>query len=109
RSLTMLMPQALRDVHKQSLARYVHTGRRHITWENVELAGLHKDGHEIPLEVSFAEYRENGKHIFTGIVRDITERKRAEASQRWLATIVESSSDAIIGKTLDGIVLSWNQ
>ncbi|PYV14287.1 MAG: two-component system response regulator, partial [Acidobacteria bacterium] len=40
---------------------------------------------------------------------DITERKRAEESQYWLATIVESSSDAVIGNTLDGTILSWNQ
>jgi PAS domain S-box-containing protein len=44
-----------------------------------------------------------------GIVRDITERKSAEEAQARLAAIVTSSADAIVGKTLDGIVTSWNE
>jgi diguanylate cyclase (GGDEF)-like protein/PAS domain S-box-containing protein len=109
RSLTELMPTRLRALHRGSFERYQRTGQRHIGWTNVELPGLHKDGHEIPLEISFSEFKRDDKHLFTGIVRDVSERKRAEESQRWLATIVESSTDAIIGATLDGNILSWNQ
>jgi PAS domain S-box-containing protein len=51
-----------------------------------------------------------GKQIgLIGIITDITERKRAEEATRTLANIVESSNDAIIGETLDGIVTSWNR
>jgi PAS domain S-box-containing protein len=80
--LTMLMPDYLRHVHEAGLKRYVETGRRHISWEGVEVPGLHKDGREIPLEVSFGEFVKGGAHYFTGVVRDITERKRAEAALR---------------------------
>lgn len=76
-SLTMLMPDYLRHVHRAGLERYVSTGERHIT-EAVALPGLHRDGHEIPLELSFGEYTENGVQFFTGIARDVTERKRLE-------------------------------
>jgi len=82
--LTILMPEYLRHVHKAGIERYVETGQKHIGWEAVELTGLHKNGSEIPLEVSFNEYRRDGKHLFTGIVRDITERKRAEREIRKL-------------------------
>ncbi|HVF27723.1 MAG TPA: ATP-binding protein, partial [Pyrinomonadaceae bacterium] len=54
------------------------------SWNGVELPGLHKKGHEIPLEVSFSETVKDGKHYFTGIARDITERKRAEAEREQL-------------------------
>src|SRR2546421_3048741 len=52
-SLTMLMPDYLRHVHRAGLQRYLTTGRKHITWEAVQLPGLHKNSHEVPLEVSF--------------------------------------------------------
>lgn len=75
--LTMLMPDYLRHLHRAGLKRYVETGEKHISWDGVELPGLHKDGHEIPVEISFSEFAKNGKRFFTGIIRDITERKRA--------------------------------
>src|SRR6185295_6473171 len=53
KSLTILMPEYLRHLHRAGLERYVATGARHISWEAVELPGLHKDGREIPLELSF--------------------------------------------------------
>src|SRR5882672_7155592 len=60
-SLTMLMPDYLRQVHRVGLERYVALGERHISWEAVELPGLHKSGREIPLELSFGEFSENGQ------------------------------------------------
>ncbi len=80
-SLTMLMPEYLRHVHEAGLKRNHETGKRHISWEAVEVPGLHKDGHEIDLEISFGEYKQEGRHLFTAIIRDITERKRAEVER----------------------------
>lgn len=76
--LTVLMPDYLRRVHEAGLSRYVETNTRHISWEGVELPGLHKSGREVPLEVSFGEFTLDGRRYFTGIIRDITERKRSE-------------------------------
>lgn len=76
--LTMLMPEYLRHLHQAGLHRYIETGHKHISWEAVELPGLHKSGLEIPLELSFGEYEKDGKRFFTGIVRDISDRKHTE-------------------------------
>ncbi len=78
KQLTILMPEYLRMVHEAALDRYVRTGKRHLSWDNIELKGLHKNGNEIPLEVSFAEFRKESHYLFTGIIRDITERRKAE-------------------------------
>ena len=82
--LTMLMPEHLRDVHQASLERYVHSGIRHLNWASTELPGLHKSGKEIPLEVSFGQFTKGGQRFFTGFMRDITKRKRAEEEVRRL-------------------------
>ncbi len=80
--LTMLMPEYLRELHRAGLERYADTGRRHLDWEAVRLPGLHKSGKEIPLEVSFGEFTRDGKRFFTGFIRDVAERRRAEEALR---------------------------
>jgi formate hydrogenlyase transcriptional activator len=76
--LTMLMPEFLRKLHETGFKRYLATGQRHIDWQGTELIGLRKNGKEFPVEVSFGELIQDGHRVFTGFIRDITERKRAE-------------------------------
>jgi PAS domain S-box-containing protein len=69
-----------------------------------------RDEQRIPIDDSGAPIRLPAGDL-QGIVvvfRDVTERRRAEQARAWLAAIVESSDDAIVSKTLDGIVTSWN-
>src|ERR1044072_6193383 len=106
-SLTMLMPDYLRHVHKASLTRYIETGKRHISWEAVRLPGLHKDGSDLTLELSFGEFVEDGKHFFTGIARDIADRIRAEEalkqSEQQFRSLIENASDVITVLNKQGI------
>jgi PAS domain S-box-containing protein len=93
-SLTMLMPDYLRHVHRAGLKNYLELGERHISWEAVDLPGLHKTGREIPLELSFGEFSENGRRFFTGIARDISERRRLKRrldAQFQVASILAAS------------------
>ena len=76
--LTMLMPEFIRKVHETGFRRYLDTGVRHMNWKGTELIGLHKNGKEFPVEISLGELIQNGRRIFTGFIRDISERKRAE-------------------------------
>ena len=74
----------------------------------LEVTGITRDGVEIPVEMSISEIVHNGRKFFTAYVRDIGERKRAERVRLELAAVVESSSDAIIGLSPEGNILSWN-
>jgi PAS domain S-box-containing protein len=107
--LTMLMPDYLRHLHRAGVRRYVETGEKHMSWQGVELPGLHKNGQEIPLEISFSEFRRGGRRHFTGVARDITKRKQAEAKvQRLLEEVSKlyQLSRAIIGMVDPDIAMS---
>jgi PAS domain S-box-containing protein len=67
-----------------------------------------KDGSLVDVEVSASIILRKGRETLCVVAHDVTERKRAEQVSSRLAAIVESSDDAIIGKTLEGIVTSWN-
>jgi PAS domain S-box-containing protein len=76
--LTVLMPEFLRKLHERGFSRYLATGQRHINWQGTELTALRKDGQEFPVEISFGELSRDGHKVFTGFIRDISERKQAE-------------------------------
>ena len=105
-SLTMLMPDYLRHMHRSGLKRYLATGERHFSWEAVELPGLHKSGKEIPLELSFGEFTENGERFFTGIARDITEQKAARQTlkerEEYFRSLIENAAEIITVLNRDG-------
>ncbi|MFZ2198783.1 MAG: PAS domain S-box protein, partial [Thermodesulfovibrionales bacterium] len=75
--ITVLMPERLRQAHITALREYVGTGKKKMKWEAIEVPGLHKSGNEVPLEVSYGEFMKEGRHFFTGIIRDISERRDA--------------------------------
>ena len=111
--LTMLMPEYLRHLHQAGIKRFVKTGQKHISWEAAELPGLHKDGHEVPLEISFSEFVTKGKRRFTGIARDITDRKRAQEalreSERQLRILADAVPQLVWMAEPDGHIFWYNQ
>ena len=80
--LTMLMPEMMRKLHENGFKRYLATGTRHVNWQGVELTAQRKNGQEFPVEVSFGELTSDGHKVFTGFIRDISERKQAEDQLR---------------------------
>ena len=82
--LTMLMPQSMRKLHETGYKRYLKTGERRLNWRGTEVMAQRANGEEFPVEVSFGEMTINGRKMFTGFIRDITEKKRAEEALRVL-------------------------
>ena len=76
--LSILIPERLRGEHQAGMARYLATGERNIPWEGIELPAITKSGREIVTEVSFGEYTLEGRHVFAGFIRDVSERKHVE-------------------------------
>ncbi len=77
-SLSLLMPQRYRAAHERGLARVRDTGQSRLIGHLVELEGLRKDGSEFPIELSLAMWTADDAIFYSGIIRDITQRRRAE-------------------------------
>jgi PAS domain S-box-containing protein len=93
--LTAIIPERLRAQHMAGLQRYLATGQRHLPrWQNIELPGLTKDGREFPLEVSFSLLEAGEKKFLTGVLRDITERKRTEVELQQTKEAAEAATQA---------------
>ena len=82
RNVNMLMAEPYRSAHDGYLARYRATGERRIIGIGRAVTGQRRDGSTFPLELSVAEWAAEGERFFTGIMRDVTERTRAERLQR---------------------------
>ena len=94
--LTLLMPEFLRKLHEKGFSRYLATGQRHINWQGTELTALRKNGQEFPVEISFGELSRDGHKVFTGFIRDISERKQAEEMQAAHARQIAVRADVSI-------------
>jgi diguanylate cyclase (GGDEF)-like protein/PAS domain S-box-containing protein len=93
-----VIPQRFHDQHAAGLKRSLENGAAVLIGRRVELVGLHRDGHEFPIEISIARISTSGAPCFSAYVRDISERKTAEDkinrdyhAQRVLAELLETS------------------
>jgi PAS domain S-box-containing protein len=76
--LTVIIPERFRKAHDAGIERVTRGGDHHVIGQTVELAGLHQSGREIPIELSLSTWTIDGEVFYSGIIRDITARKRDE-------------------------------
>jgi PAS domain S-box-containing protein len=106
RPIEVIIPERYRDAHQQGIRRVSSGGPSHVIGKTVELAAVRKDGSEFPVELSLATWLLDDKRYYTGIIRDISERKQAEQKFR---SVTESAIDAIISADHTGVIMSWNK
>lgn len=85
KKLHLLIPPAFRQAHDRGVNRFLSTNQATVIGKTIELRGLKKDGSEIPIELSLSSWKIKDTVYFTGIIRDISERKYAEERIQYLA------------------------
>src|SRR5205085_7914214 len=106
-SLNRFIPERFHTAHQGQIQNF---GKAHVTKRSMgalgALFGLRADGEEFPIEASISQIESDGRKLFTVILRDITERKRAEEALREQARILDLAP--VLIRDLTGRILFWN-
>ncbi|MDN5836313.1 MAG: PAS domain S-box protein, partial [Nitrosospira sp.] len=127
-NVSMLMPEPHRSGHGGYIDSYYRTGRGRCEFDHIlaleveglhnigmgrEVVGRHKNGEPVDLYVAVSEYFVGGKRYFTGILRDIHDRKQAEqalrGSEQRLRAIVDNMAALVGEMTPDGVLIETNR
>ncbi|HEY3155213.1 MAG TPA: PAS domain S-box protein [Candidatus Eisenbacteria bacterium] len=104
----LIIPPGLRESHRRGMERHLATGETHVLGRRIEITGMRADGSEFPIELAIARISSNGPPVFTGFIRDITERKRAEhelrGTQERLRMVVAGSPVVLFATDRHGIL-----
>ncbi len=104
----LLVPSRFHAAHRAHRAGYFRKAGVRAMGVGLELFGRRRDGSEFPVEISLSPLATERGVLVSSAIRDISERMKGEQQNARLAALVDSSDDAIISKTLEGIVTSWN-
>jgi two-component system cell cycle sensor histidine kinase/response regulator CckA len=109
----LIIPPRFREQHRRGLAHYLTSGQGPVLGKRLELSAVTADGSEFPIELAINRIESEGLPMFTGYIRDITERKRAEQklsqSEERYRDLVENAHDIIYTHDLEGNYTSMNK
>jgi PAS domain S-box-containing protein len=123
----LVIPASLRERHRAALRRCVETGKSTLLGQRIELSGMRSDGSEFPVEVAINAIAGTDPPMFTGTIRDITDRRTAEREREellrleqlarvdatqardQLEAILRGVADAVTAQAPDGRLLFANE
>jgi two-component system, LuxR family, sensor kinase FixL len=109
-NVSMLMPSPYRERHDSYLDHYLRTGERRIIGIGRIVVGRRKDGSTFPMELAVGEARVTGRRVFTGFIRDLTERQLTESRMQELQTeLLHVSRLSDVGQMASALAHELNQ
>ena len=108
-----IIPPRFRAAHEKAVARYLDTGNPTIMNRSIELPVLHRDGHEIPIELTVWPLVQSDGVTFNAFLRDVSDRKKAEGeisrARDFSQTVVSSTVDGVFAFDTNMRITEWNQ
>ena len=105
----LLVPPSLRQRHRDGMARYLAGGESKILGRRIEITAMRADGSEFPVEIAIARVPLPGAPMFTGYIRDLTERKRVEESLRLSeGQLRQAQKMEAVGRLAGGVAHDFN-
>ena len=108
KDLKRLMPLRYWKSHKEAVPNLLSTGQPKHIGTTRELVGLRRDRSEFPMELALSSWKGDGQVRFTGIIRDITEHKRAKEELAFQASILEQVHNGVIAVDLNDKIIYWS-
>ncbi len=104
-----LMPDSFKTRHQLHREQFMQKPHARPMGEGLQLYAKHKDGSEIPVEISLSPIKTDGQQWVSAAIRNITERKKIEEKVHYLARLIENTSEVIFSLDKNLVLKSWNK
>lgn len=103
-----IMPARYREAHRRGLEQFLSGGEGAVLNARIEIAALHRDGHEFPIELAVSPIKTAGGYEFSSFIRDISKRKATEEKLRLAALVYQHAGEAMLVSDANNDIIAIN-